>query len=136
MPKVPRLIRRAVVLLGPVIQHRLDMEEKYGRDWPDKPVYNLYMIICPFVNSTMAERSHNLALGRGRARQINQGSYHQNPRSQYGCDSHNVHGKLHYIILELFFAQETEKISHFRPSHGRYMSSRRIPKFQNLSVRR
>ncbi|KAJ7574536.1 cytochrome P450 [Mycena floridula] len=30
-------IRRAVKHLEPIIQHRLDMEEQYGEDWPGKP---------------------------------------------------------------------------------------------------
>ncbi|KAJ7574535.1 cytochrome P450 [Mycena floridula] len=30
-------IRRAVNHLEPIIQHRLDMEEQYGEDWPGKP---------------------------------------------------------------------------------------------------
>lgn len=32
--------RRAMKHLGPMLQHRLDMDDKYGRDWPnaDRPV--------------------------------------------------------------------------------------------------
>ena len=37
----PATTRRVMKHLGTTIQERLDKEEEYGQDWPDKPV-NLY----------------------------------------------------------------------------------------------
>jgi len=35
--KVTLATKRATKHLGPLIEHRLQMEEDYGKDWPDKP---------------------------------------------------------------------------------------------------
>jgi hypothetical protein len=35
---VPGSISRAERILGPILKERLEMEDKYGPNWPDKPV--------------------------------------------------------------------------------------------------
>ena len=40
--KVRETHRRAKVHLGPIIEERRRMYEKYGDDWPDKPVGGIY----------------------------------------------------------------------------------------------
>ncbi|KDR66030.1 hypothetical protein GALMADRAFT_162272 [Galerina marginata CBS 339.88] len=37
LSKVPASIKRAVFHVGPLIEHQLEQEEKYGKNWPDKP---------------------------------------------------------------------------------------------------
>ena len=38
LTSVPRSTRRALKHLRPVIEHRISQYEKYGKDWPGKPV--------------------------------------------------------------------------------------------------
>lgn len=93
------MIERGVKLLGPEIQHRLDMETKYGPDWPDKPV-SWPCVCCRFLSHVLPlERSGNLATRLQGTGSVCAQHYMPNFGCPTWCNSYDLYGKLVFTTV-------------------------------------